>query len=130
MKKTNGELDIMVENLAKKLEDHIKDSNEFRKEVMDAIKENTGISQKTLDQATKTNGRATALERWKDDEIMPVVKEYTKYKYIFIGIMILVSVCGTLFFNLYKEKFRRDLLIEVNSNLIKTLEDKYIIQIQ
>ena len=129
MSRTVGELEIMLENINEKLEDHITDSKDFRDEITGLLKENTRIGQQTLDQATKTNGRMTKMEQWKADTADPTFKEYVKYKYIFLGGMLLISLCGILVYNLYMFKLKADITKDVNENIIKTLEDKYYINI-
>lgn len=129
MPRTNGELEIMVDNINNKLEDHIVESKDFRHEITELLKENTSIGQQTLEQATKTNGRMNTIEQWKADTADPTFKEYVKYKYIFMGGMFLISLCGILVYNLYLYKLKSEIVQEANESIIKTLEEKYYINI-
>lgn len=129
MPRTNGELEIMVDNINNKLEDHIVESKDFRHEITELLKENTRIGQQTLEQATKTNGRMNTIEQWKADTADPTFKEYVKYKYIFMGGMFLISLCGILVYNLYLYKLKSEIVQEANESIIKTLEEKYYINI-
>lgn len=129
MSRTNGELEIMVDNINNKLEDHIVESKDFRHEITELLKENTSIGQQTLEQATKTNGRMNRIEQWKADTADPTFKEYVKYKYIFMGGMFLISLCGILVYNLYLYKLKSEIVQEANESIIKTLEEKYYINI-
>jgi hypothetical protein len=109
---TLGEVNIMFANLISKFEDLSK-----------KVDENTKISQATLDQAIKTNGRVNIIE--------PLAFDYRERRaqakgavtmWVMLGTVVVSS--GGFLGTMYLEKVQR----EITDGVVSTLESKYNIE--
>lgn len=112
MKRTTSELEIIVNHINEKVEMLTK-----------SITENTEITRKTLEQATKTNGRVNVIE--------PLALDYAKRLERFRGGVVVVSsiggiviAAGAYITNLYLDKMSKDIQVGV----VKEIEARYNIQ--
>ena len=110
--RTTSELEIMINHLNEKFDSLSK-----------LIQENTEITKKTLEQATKTNGRVNIIE--------PLALHYGKMFERIKGATILIStigmgvVTGTV---LLGKIYLEHLTNEIKSGVVQELENKYNIE--
>lgn len=123
--KTIGEVNITYENLLKEI-----------KAISEAVKENTKITQEVLVQATRTNGRATELERINKEEVMPLINDYKENRARIRGAISLGAIVGTAILagmgmlgKLYLDKVKKDVTLDTSQQVMQELERNYSITI-
>lgn len=123
--KTIGEVNITYENLLKEI-----------KAISEAVKENTKITQEVLVQATRTNGRATELERINKEEVMPLINDYKENRARIRGAISLGAIVGTAILagmgmlgKLYLDKVKKDVTLDTSQQVMQELERNYPITI-
>lgn len=99
------------------------------------VDDNTKISTEGRDQAIKTNGRVTSLEKINKELVIPTIDDYKENKAKTSGMIKLISISGTAIISLvlyaahlYVENLRTIIADDVAKQTLQSLQNNFNVE--